>query len=517
MATEIQPFLNDPSKTVSHSLPDRHNRSANFTMGSAANRFDSLLETAHAHNLGPKPFSAAARTRQVKHSETASQSSPTSQADQSAREERAITHAEHTPSEKVDQLDDAQDEESTKAQDISAPSDKAPPDMLLAAGLVPQASTDGQGQTALPTGEDSAQAVRMTPDGVQSTTTVEEPSLGLSSTQTTSPIASAIDPIQSSGQTPADGPGKAEIKASGGSTTASDSPAAKSAAPDPGLLTDSTTQGASVDISGAVTESQPTETRVETDKTSSSNAAPASRMMAKPAITDAINQNDPQSPFEAVVRTNDVTAGPGTSGAEQFFSQDQPSSESRNGSDHTKSNLLHSDDVSLRPQFLDQTTGVSPSAPPAVEGRLGKGEVVQPAAIHGPERINDVPGGMGSAHSVTLDLDPLDMGPLRVRVMMSDQIVHTHIRTEHGELGQGLLQQGSSLEASLRTTGFEMGTLRVTVDQHQQGRGESPWAFQQQQGRGEFSAGTREAAGEENRASRAGQNIDINGRVSWIA
>ena len=37
--------------------------------------------------------------------------------------------------------------------------------------------------------------------------------------------------------------------------------------------------------------------------------------------------------------------------------------------------------------------------------------------------------------------------------------------------GRGLLQQGQSLESSLRTTGLEMGMLRVTVDQ-QQGRGE---------------------------------------------
>jgi hypothetical protein len=72
------------------------------------------------------------------------------------------------------------------------------------------------------------------------------------------------------------------------------------------------------------------------------------------------------------------------------------------------------------------------------------------------------------------------MGPLRVRVMMSDQTVHAHIRTEHGELGQGLLQQGQSLESSLRTTGLEMGMLRVTVDQ-QQGRSDNAWMFQQQQ------------------------------------
>jgi hypothetical protein len=81
-------------------------------------------------------------------------------------------------------------------------------------------------------------------------------------------------------------------------------------------------------------------------------------------------------------------------------------------------------------------------------------------------------------NAVTLDLDPLDMGPLRVRVMMSDVTVNAHIRTEHGALGQGLMQQGHQLESSLRTNGLEMGFLRVTVDQQQQGRGESGSAYQ---------------------------------------
>ncbi|MFO0734096.1 MAG: flagellar hook-length control protein FliK, partial [Nitrospiraceae bacterium] len=80
--------------------------------------------------------------------------------------------------------------------------------------------------------------------------------------------------------------------------------------------------------------------------------------------------------------------------------------------------------------------------------------------------------------SVTVDLDPLDMGPLRVRVMMAEQTVHTHIRTEHGVLGQGLVQQGHQLESSLRTTGLEMGFLRVTVDQQQQGRGDAGTGYQ---------------------------------------
>lgn len=101
--------------------------------------------------------------------------------------------------------------------------------------------------------------------------------------------------------------------------------------------------------------------------------------------------------------------------------------------------------------------------------------------------------------------------------MMSEQTVHAHIRTEHGELGQSLLQQGQSLEASLRTTGLEMGMLRVTVDQQQQGRGENAWAFQQQQGRQGLAAGGSTTVGEDEQVIRAAQDLYSNGRVSFFA
>lgn len=109
--------------------------------------------------------------------------------------------------------------------------------------------------------------------------------------------------------------------------------------------------------------------------------------------------------------------------------------------------------------------------------------------------MTELRGAPSFTQSVTVDLDPLDMGPLRIRIMMADQTVHAHIRTEHGDLGQGLLQQGPSLESSLRTTGLEMGMLRVTVDQ-QQGRGENAWLFQQQQGRPTSDAGRSSGTGE---------------------
>ncbi|MGZ8422469.1 MAG: flagellar hook-length control protein FliK, partial [Nitrospira sp.] len=159
------------------------------------------------------------------------------------------------------------------------------------------------------------------------------------------------------------------------------------------------------------------------------------------------------------------------------------------------------------------------SAPPSGDSRVGRNETGQTTPLHASEseRISELRGTFSSAQTVTLDLDPLDIGPLRVRIMMTDQTVHAHIRTEHGELGQGLLQQGQSLEASLRTTGLEMGMLRVTVDQQQQGRGDNAWAFQQQPGRPGLASGLPSASGEEERASRAEYGIHNNGRVSFFA
>jgi flagellar hook-length control protein FliK len=119
--------------------------------------------------------------------------------------------------------------------------------------------------------------------------------------------------------------------------------------------------------------------------------------------------------------------------------------------------------------------------------------------------------------AVTLDLDPLDMGPLRVRVMMSDVTVNAHIRTEHGALGQGLVQQGHQLESSLRTNGLEMGFLRVTVDQQHQGRGESGSTYQRPH---PFAAGQRtedHATTQSEALSTTTVREPGNGRVSFFA
>ncbi len=171
--------------------------------------------------------------------------------------------------------------------------------------------------------------------------------------------------------------------------------------------------------------------------------------------------------------------------------------------------------------FLDRMNGLAQPTSPGNDSAVSSNQTGQStAALRAADndRLGEFRGATPFAQTVTLDLDPLDMGPLRVRVMMNDQTVHAHIRTEHGELGQGLLQQGQSLESSLRTTGLEMGMLRVTVDQ-QQGRGDTAWLFQQQQQQGRPSSPnmSQAPAREDERATRGEQRVGSNDRVSIFA
>jgi hypothetical protein len=86
--------------------------------------------------------------------------------------------------------------------------------------------------------------------------------------------------------------------------------------------------------------------------------------------------------------------------------------------------------------------------------------------------------------SVSLDLEPADLGPVNVRIFMMDRTVHAHVRTEHMDLGQGMLSQQQQLETKLQNSGLEMGQFKVTVDQQQLSRGDSQgWLRQESEWR----------------------------------
>ena len=523
MASDILSILS-PSKTVNPSKVDSRDRPVSLSTGATDNRFDKMLGTARARRLDSNPTSMAPPSNQSMRASNASHHRSAAEADSPAptsgpvQEERPATQSEQKPVENADRLDEARGETNPEDQSQSAPSDYPSASMLLAGLIIPQTSADGQRETSISSSGDSTQVVNATGDGAQSV------AVRPSSSVTPQPLAAAsqssppVDPPQTVSQPPADGGGNGVFPSTNGLGKGLDSPATEEKLPQAMLLPAGEQQTLSHDVIAVPADDLSTESHVEPDRIRSTAAMTASHILPKsPAGAETTTGSELQSPFEAVVQAADVSAGHSTAGAEQFLSQEQLPPDSKDGSNHAKSGPLPSEDRSLRPQFLDQATGISPSAPAAVEGRAGRGETAQSVVIHGSERTHDLPGGAPATQTVTLDLDPLDMGPLRVRIMMTEQTVHTHIRTEHGELGQGLVQNGPSLEASLRTTGFEMGTLRVTVDQQQQGRGDHPWAFRQQQNPSESpsrqSATTTEDAG----ISLTGQDIRKNGRVSWFA
>ena len=82
--------------------------------------------------------------------------------------------------------------------------------------------------------------------------------------------------------------------------------------------------------------------------------------------------------------------------------------------------------------------------------------------------------------SISLDLEPADLSPVNVRIFMTDRTVHAHIRTDHTDLGQGLLNQQHDLESNLQRSGLEMGQFKVTIDQHGHPRGDSHGLMRQQ-------------------------------------
>ncbi|HJR76570.1 MAG TPA: flagellar hook-length control protein FliK [Nitrospiraceae bacterium] len=88
--------------------------------------------------------------------------------------------------------------------------------------------------------------------------------------------------------------------------------------------------------------------------------------------------------------------------------------------------------------------------------------------------------GRPMVQAVSLDLEPADLGPINVRIFLSDRTVHAHIRTDQMDLGQGMLSQQQQLEHRLQSSGLEMGEFKVTVDQQQLSRGDSQgWLGQQ--------------------------------------
>ncbi|MBS0168892.1 MAG: flagellar hook-length control protein FliK [Nitrospira sp.] len=264
--------------------------------------------------------------------------------------------------------------------------------------------------------------------------------------------------------------------------------------------------------------------KTDPDKVTSAVAAMTMMKREMPiAQPIALDNADRSTVIDALSQRQVMSGAQGADAAGQHLARDSGQfSDSSGEPNRSPANILPAGDGNNRTLFLDRMNGLGAATTSVNEGAAGGHDGGASPALSRAleaERPGEFHGTTPFTQSVTLDLDPLDMGPLRVRIMMNDQTVHAHIRTEHGELGQGLLQQGQSLESSLRTTGLEMGMLRVTVDQ-QQGRGDNAWMFQQQpqqQGRPSNPTLSQTASREEERGARGERTAGSNERVSFFA
>jgi hypothetical protein len=85
-------------------------------------------------------------------------------------------------------------------------------------------------------------------------------------------------------------------------------------------------------------------------------------------------------------------------------------------------------------------------------------------------------------HSVQFDLAPADFGQLRVRVVLSDHTIHTHMSTDRAELGQMLTGQQEQLSTQLTAAGLDLGRFQVQVDQERTNHSGQEWSSQPHSG-----------------------------------
>lgn len=524
MATDVQPlFAGFPPPGQSPVSDGRDRHQATQTFG-PSHDFESMLGRAEARQAAPRheaSLSAAGlktgaqsrvQTRPKQESTPEQAERPTDAAPKEPVTPRTSATAERKeqPSQDDTQNDqqsreDRRDERSTAANDammvaMNAPVTSAPlPSVQAADSPASGAHTSQEGTTKVAAVGESASAV-----------TTSAPT-GMSATLPTAGPATVPATPHTTNGSPQDTPNTASTSET--ATVPADAQGAKAE-------TDQSVEDAS---SAMMVETPLTSEKAEPDKVTSALAATTAMKQDRPApqpvTSDAIDRS---AILDALSQRSPVSGAQGTAGAEQHLAQDSgrfldSSGESKN----PPVNGLPSGDGNTHGMFLDRMNGLAQPTSPGNDSAVSSNQTGQSTAAlraADTDRLGEFRGATPFAQTVTLDLDPLDMGPLRVRVMMNDQTVHAHIRTEHGELGQGLLQQGQSLESSLRTTGLEMGMLRVTVDQ-QQGRGDTAWLFQQQQQQGRPSSPnmSQAPAREDERATRGEQRVGSNDRVSIFA
>lgn len=527
MATDMQALSNVFPSHHAPAVQDARDRQPAFQGADPSRNFESMLGRAEARQMPAKQDAPAVRSgektgshaRQVGRS---AQESPDQSSDRSAVSEpddRTANHSERAADKTQHSADDSKEKDATREtkKDTHA-QDAVPQEIVLAAMIAPTAPapTLEQPSPQADTGESHPETAVTTVAAI-STTPVSEGTAPTTSSLTSASVADTATqgvPGIESGDTAGTGketaPSKPTVEKETGQTEAKDL--------------------ASIAGQTPAQEGQPADransdagNRMDADHLNSALAAmTASKQNPRMVEPSPIDHDDRSTILDALAQGTSLNEGQAGASTGHFLEQDgQSLSDSHGGTDRSLPNHTPSVEQNVRPVFMDRMNDVHQPAPSVGESSFGRTESGQTTAVlraSESERVSELRGAAPVSQSVTLDLDPLDMGPLRVRVMMSDQTVHAHIRTEHGELGQGLLQQGQSLESSLRTTGLEMGMLRVTVDQ-QQGRGDNAWMFQQQQQQERSSSPNmpQAAAREDERGARGERGLGSNERVSFFA
>ncbi|MGC3973776.1 MAG: flagellar hook-length control protein FliK [Nitrospira sp.] len=523
MATDMQPVFNGLPSHSSSAIQDVRDRQPAVQGANPSRNFDSVLGRAGARQMPSKHDAPTLRSgeRTASHAHQVVRSTP--EASSQPSERSTVAPSDDQSLDRCETADhQAQSAGGSEEKSASQESKRREPrqdtlsqDMLLAAMVVPaaqpapveqppQAESENHSETAV--NEAASISIDGAPEGTTSAAVLgaasSEASVATQAVPTHQPAPKA-DAGKEAAQAK-DTPGKETLQTEAKElpSLAGDIPGLEARAAD---RTDSVAGG-----------------RTDPDRLNPAIAALTSSRQ-NPHMTEQgpIDRVDRSAILDALAQGTSMSEGQAGSGTGRFLEPDgQGLSDSSEGTDRSLPNQVPSVEQNARPAFMDRINEVHQSAP--AEGSIGRNESGQTAAVlraSASERTGELGGMTPVSQSVTLDLDPLDMGPLRVRVMMSDQTVHAHIRTEHGELGQGLLQQGQSLESSLRTSGLEMGMLRVTVDQ-QHGRGDNAWMFQQQQqqqSRPPSPSMSQAVARDDERGAGVERRAGLNERVSFFA
>ena len=528
MATEMQPVFNGFPSHSSQGIQDAKDRQPAVQGSDPSRNFESMLGRAEARHMSPKHEAPTLRSGERAGLHERQALRPASDSSSQRPERSTVAQADDQPSNRCECAADNTQHSSDTSEDKSATqeSKKKDPgqeavsqDMLLAAMMVPgpqAAPVEQQPHAESESDNDSDTAV----NAAASVSTGGAPE---GSAPVTPLVAATPEDGLATQGVPA---GQPAPKTDGGkeAAQAKDRTGNETAQMESTALLSDATPIPSPEGRTAERSDSAAGVRTEADRLNSAMAAmTSSKTQPQIAEQGSMDRADRSAILDALVQGSSLSEGQAASSSGRFLEPDgQSLSDSSGGTDRSLPNQVPSVEQNARPAFMDRINEVNQSAPSVGDSSFGRSESGQTTAVlraSESERVGDLRGMAPVSQSVTLDLDPLDMGPLRVRVMMSDQTVHAHIRTEHGELGQGLLQQGQSLESSLRTSGLEMGMLRVTVDQ-QQGRGDNAWMFQQQQqqqSRPPSPNLSQSVAREDERGVRGERGAGSNDRVSFFA